>query len=172
MTDDAQPLAEQCGTSAHATEALLYNRQEQKFKQAMASSYLAPGALEGKYSQIYDLDQEDQMYIREDGTQVFKLHERYASIYCTTTARAAMARSIDSQTEESTDESLGVMDCGASITITGSLINCVDVEEHKTIIETAKEGESIMATHSCRKTYFVKNRVGDIWNLAKPDIGT
>jgi hypothetical protein len=162
MTDDAQPLAEQCGTSAHATEALLYNRQEQKFKQAMASSYLAPGALEGKYSQIYDLDQEDQMYIREDGTQVFKLHERYASIYCTTTARAAMARSIDSQTEESTDESLGVMDCGASITITGSLINCVDVEEHKTIIETAKEGESIVATHTCRKTYFVKNRVGDM----------
>ena len=53
MTDDAQPLAEQCGTSVHATEALLYNLQEQKIKQAMASSYLAPGALEGKYSQIY-----------------------------------------------------------------------------------------------------------------------
>jgi hypothetical protein len=80
MTDDAQPLAEQCGTSVHATEALLYNLQEQKIKQAMASSYLAPGALEGKYSQIYDLDQEDQMYIREDGTPVLKLHERYESI--------------------------------------------------------------------------------------------
>ncbi len=32
MTDDAQLLAEQCGTSVHATEALLYNRQEQKIK--------------------------------------------------------------------------------------------------------------------------------------------
>jgi hypothetical protein len=73
-----------------------------------------------------------------------------------------MAGSIDSQSEESTDESLGVMDCGASITITESLLNCVDVEEHKTIIETAKEGESIMATHVCRKTYFVKNRVKDM----------
>jgi hypothetical protein len=39
MTDDAQPLAEQCGTSVHATEALLYNLQEQKIKQAMASAY-------------------------------------------------------------------------------------------------------------------------------------
>ena len=87
------------------------------------------------------------MYIREDETPVFKLHEQYESISCTATARAAMARSIDSQSEESTDESLGVLDCGASITITGSLLNCVDVEEHKTIIETAKEGESIMATH-------------------------
>ena len=131
MTDDAQSLTEQCGTSVHATEALLYNLQEQKIKQAMASSYLAPGALEGNYSQIYDLDQGDQMYIREDGTPVLKLHERYESIFCTATARAAMARSIESESEESTDESLGVMDCGASITITGSLLNCVDVEEHK-----------------------------------------
>ena len=139
MTDDAQSLAEQCGTSVHATEALLCNLQEQKIKQAMASSYIAPGALEGKYSQIYDLDQDDQMYIREDGTPVFKLHERYESIYCTATARAAMARSIDSQSEKSTDESLGVMDCGASITITGSLLNCVDVEEHRTMRQLRKE---------------------------------
>jgi hypothetical protein len=160
MTDDAQSLAEQCGTSVHATEALLRNLQEQKIKQAMASSCISSGALEGKYSQIYDLDRKDQMYIREDGTPVFKLHARYESIYCTATARPAMARSIESQSEESTDESLWVMHCGASITI-----NCVDVEEHKTIMETAKEGESIIATHVCRKTYFVKNRVGDMVSI-------
>ncbi len=60
------------------------------------------------------------MYIREDGTPVFKLHEQYEPIYCKATARSAMARSIEShwQSEESTDKSLGVMDCGASITIT------------------------------------------------------
>ncbi len=77
MTDDAQSLAEQCETSVHATEALLCSLQGQKIKQAMASSYIAPGALEGKYSQIFDLDRKNQMYIREDGTPVFKLHERY-----------------------------------------------------------------------------------------------
>ncbi len=87
MTDDAQSLAEQCGTSVHTTEALLCKLQEQKIKQAMASSYIAPGALEGKCSQIYDLDRNDQMYIREDGTPVFKLHEQYESIYCTAIAR-------------------------------------------------------------------------------------
>ncbi len=76
-----------------------------------------------------------------------------------------MARSIESQSEESTDESLGAIDCGASITITGSLLDCVDVEEHRTIIEKAKEGESIIATHVCRKTYFVKNRVGDMVSI-------
>jgi hypothetical protein len=46
---------------------------------------------------------------------------------------------------------LGVVDCGASITVTGSLLYCVDVKEHKKIIETAKEREFIVATHTCRK---------------------
>ncbi len=35
MTDDAQSLAEQCGTSVHATNALLCNLQEQKIKYAL-----------------------------------------------------------------------------------------------------------------------------------------
>ncbi len=63
MTEDAQSLAEQRGTPVHAMEALMRNLREQKIKQAMASSYIAPGALEVGNSQIYDLDQKDQMYI-------------------------------------------------------------------------------------------------------------
>ena len=47
MTDDAQSLAERRGTSVHATEALLCSLREQKIKQEMASSYIAPGALGG-----------------------------------------------------------------------------------------------------------------------------
>ncbi len=35
MTDDAQSLAEQCGTSVHATEALLCKIREQKIKHAV-----------------------------------------------------------------------------------------------------------------------------------------
>ncbi len=76
-----------------------------------------------------------------------------------------MACSIESQSEESTDKSLGVMDCGASFIIKGSLLNCVDVGEHKTTIEIAKVGESTMATNVCSKTYFVKNRVGDMVSI-------
>jgi hypothetical protein len=37
MTDDAQSLAEQSGTSVHATEALLCNLREQKIKQAAST---------------------------------------------------------------------------------------------------------------------------------------
>jgi hypothetical protein len=61
LTADAQSLAERCGTSVHATEALLTIHQEQKIKQAMASSCIAPGALDGRSSQVCDLDQDDQM---------------------------------------------------------------------------------------------------------------
>ncbi len=77
---------------------------------------------------------------------MFKLHKRFQSIYCTASARAAIARSSESQSDQSTDKSLEIMDCGASIPITGSLLNCVDVKEHKRIMATAKEGESIVAT--------------------------
>ncbi len=90
MTDDAQSLAERCGTSVHATDALLTILQEQKIKHATALSF-----------------------------------------FCTASARAAMAQSSESQSDESIDKSLGVMDCGASITITRSLLNWVNVKEHK-----------------------------------------
>ncbi len=78
-----------------------------------------------------------------------------------------MARSCELQSDESKDKTFDVMDCGASITMTGSLLICVDVKENKTIIETAtsKEGESIMATHTCRKTYFVKNRICEMVSI-------
>jgi hypothetical protein len=62
LTDDVQSLDERCGTSVHAKEALLTILQEQKIKQAMASSYIASGALEE--TQIYDLDRDGQIYIR------------------------------------------------------------------------------------------------------------
>jgi hypothetical protein len=63
MTEDAPSLEERYGTSVHATGALLtiLPGQEQKIKQAMASSYIAPGTLEGRSSQIYDLDRDDQI---------------------------------------------------------------------------------------------------------------
>ena len=53
------------------------------------------------------------------------------------------------------------MDCGASVTVTGSLLNCEDVEVKITKIETAKEVVYILASHTCRKTHFVRNRLGD-----------
>ncbi len=73
-----------CSRLHLAFAALLTILQEQKIKQAMASSYITPGALEGTLSQIYDLDWDDQIYIsEEDGTPVFTLHERFELFYGT-----------------------------------------------------------------------------------------
>ncbi len=51
-------------------------------------------------------------------------------------------------------------DCGASQTITGSLINCNDVMEKVKILETANCEESMNSNHVCTRTYFVRNRIG------------
>ncbi len=78
-----------------------------------------------------------------------KFHERFVPMYSNSTAPAAMARSCKLQSDELKDMTLApsVMNSGASITITGPLLNCVDMKELKTKIETAKEGESIVGTH-------------------------
>jgi hypothetical protein len=104
------------------------------------------------------------------GLPVIKIHERFAHIYFNPKARAATARQADKQPElvdYSKDKSVIVLDCGASTTVTGSLVNCqcTDVEVKTTMSETAKDGEGRKATHSCKKTYFVKNGLGDIVSI-------
>ena len=65
------------------------------------------------------------------------------------------------------------MDCGASSSVTGSLINTKDtgslinrdtkdVIEKITKLEPADGVDSMKATHQCMKTYFVRNRMGEV----------
>ena len=170
MADDAQPLHERCGTSTHAQEARLSHTWDMTVKQAMASSNTASYSTAGRLEQINDLYKEDQVMINEDEKTVIKIHERFANIFCNPTVGAAMENPSDVQSNHSTDKSVIVMDCGASTTITGSLVNCTDIAETETLIDTAKEGEGMTATHSCNKTYFVKNRVGEMVTITTPAI--
>lgn len=170
MDDDAQPLVERRGTSTLAQEARQSHVWELTDKQAMASSNTASYSTADRLAQINDLYKDEQVTIREDGKTVIRMHERFAHIYCTPTARAAMANPSDVQSNYSTDKSVIVMDCGASTTITGSLINCSDIVEKETMVDTAKEGEGMTATHSCNKTYFVRNRVGEVVTITTPAI--
>ena len=158
MADNAQPLHERCGTSTHAQEARLSHTWDMTVKQAMASSNTASYSTAGRLEQINDSYKEDQLTINKNGKTVIQIHERFAHIFCNPTARAAMANPSDVQSNYSTDKSVIVMDCGASTTITGSLVNCTDIAETETLIDTAKEGEGMTATHSCNKTYFVRIR--------------
>ena len=60
------------------------------------------------------------------------------------------------------DKSVIVMDCGTSCTVTGSLLNTREVIKQTTNIETADGMESLKATHTCLKIYFLRNRTGEV----------
>ena len=54
------------------------------------------------------------------------------------------------------------IDAGVSICVTGSLENTTDVIEKLVRVEIAENGTSMKATHVCMKTYFLKNRSGEV----------
>jgi hypothetical protein len=63
------------------------------------------------------------------------------------TERAAMAQLSKQSVQVIEDKSVIVMDCGASQTITSSLINCKEVKEKLTIIETVDGDDSMKSPH-------------------------
>ena len=68
------------------------------------------------------------------------------------------------------DEDKGYLcaDCGASITITGSLANSTDIVEKRVMIDMAESGSTMYSSHSCIKTHFVKDRTGQIVFITTP----
>ena len=126
------------------------------FKQALTSLNLAPKDLwRGKITFHEDATLDDQDNdIKED----------FAFITREYAARAAMARPSETgpTVTQLKDKSVIVMDCGASRTMTGSLLNIRDVNEQKTNIETADGKESLKASHTYLKTYFLRNRTGEV----------
>ena len=128
------------------------------FKQALASLNLTPTDLwRGRISIQENTTSDDQ-----DSTMIIK--EDFSYIIREYTARAAMARPSDSgpMVTQLKDKYAIVMDCGASRTVTGSLLNTREVIEKTTNIETADGKQSLKATHTCLKTYFLRNRTGEV----------
>ncbi len=72
-----------------------------------------------------------------------RVHERFVFIIKNKTERAVMARLSKQSVQVIKDKSVIVMDCGASQTITCSLINCKEVKEKKAKIET-EDGDDSM----------------------------
>ena len=128
------------------------------FKQALTSLNLAPtdlwsGRISIQENATLD-DQEPTMIIKEDFYYIVREY----------TARAAMARSSDAgpTVTQIKDKSVVVMDCGASRTVTGSLLNTREVIEKTINIETADGKQSMKSSHTCLKTYFLRNRTGEV----------
>ena len=82
--------------------------------------------------------------------------------------RAAMARQAEGSAIVIRDKtSVAIVDCGASSTLTASLIN-TSVEEKVSVIETADGDERMQSTHKCNKKYFVRNRMGEPVPISVP----
>ena len=94
------------------------------------------------------------MIIEEDFSYIIREH----------TARAAVARPSDAgpMVTQLKDKSVIVMDCGASRTVTGSLLNTRVVIEKTINMETADGKQSLKSSHTCLKTYFLRNRTGEV----------
>ena len=82
--------------------------------------------------------------------------------------KAYMAGQEDKNIRPDEDKSNICTDTGASICVTGSLENTTDVVEKLVRVEMAENGTSMKATHVCMKTYFLKNRSGEVVSLTVP----
>ena len=99
-----------------------------------------------------------------NGDELLILSQRSTRALKEARARAAMARPVseDESVKVIKDKSVAIVDCGASSTLTGSLINlnATDIEEKVTIIETADGEERMRSSHKCIKDIFCSKSHG------------
>ena len=160
MNDDVPARDAEGRTSFYAEKTAQSLYAQLGLRRAMASSHIVPKQLDEEIPRDNNYNQEFET--QDQGFPVVKLPERLTYLFRHETEKAAMARPSEQSTKVIREKSVAVMDCGASQTITGSLINCKDVMEKVTIIETANGEENMTSTHVCTKTYFVRNRMGDL----------
>ena len=112
------------------------------------------------------------MSIDDQGRMVIKIPVHLHHALLGPRAKAYMAkiaaRPAVERTSVENDKSYICTDCGASMTITSSLANTTDVQAKSIIVDMAESGTSMKATHTCMKTYFVKNRAGEVVTITTP----
>ena len=96
--------------------------------------------------------------------EIIVLSESFAKLISGNTEFAGMANPKPKLTPETNSEDplCLVCDCGATSTLTNSMINCTDVEERVVSIQTAQDGATMKSSHVCMKTYFTLSRAGEI----------
>ena len=160
------PAAE-CGERAlqSCMEMMLSRLTEVELEQVMKS--LGSGCEGGKEEIDFSV-----FSIDEQGRTIIKIPAHLHHVLLGPRVKAFMARPAARPAVEGTsandDKSYLCADCGASMTMTGSLANATDVEEKHVIVDMAESGTSMKATHTCMKTYFIKNRTGEVVSITTP----
>ncbi len=118
---DVKPVAEQDSDQSDASKIVPMTQSELDVKYRTLSS-------EGQL--IPNLSESEN--VGDDTDDSVIIPERFAFIFKNETERAAVARPSVQSPQSITDKSVVVMDCGASQTITGSLLNSSSVIEKQT----------------------------------------
>ena len=122
--------------------------------------------LEGKLTES-KASEGDHLFGEEE-TTVVTIPARLHELLLGPRAKAYVGRKDEKGTSPDEDKSHLCADCGASMTITGSLANTTDVVEKSVIVDMAESGKEMRSTHSCMKTYFIKNRSGETISITTP----
>ena len=152
MNDDVPARDAEGRTSFYAEKTAQSLYAQLGLRQAMASSHIVPKQLDEEIPR--DNNDNQEFETQDQGFPVVKLPERLTYLFRHETEKVAMARPSEQSTKVIREKSVAVMDCGASQTITGSLINCKAVMQKVTILETAN---ALFLPQDGAKTYLVEN---------------
>jgi hypothetical protein len=109
----------------------------------------------------------DQGLNKDGEEQRFNIPAHLQQVLLCPRAKAYMAKAGDTFSADENKSHL-CADCGATVTITGSLANTTDVKEKTVVIEMAENGAEMRSTRTCMKTYYMKNRSGETVSITTP----
>ena len=138
-------------------------QENQEPKQVtVASSTTPPDVLDRLYSKPYHyfVNQELEAICNgTSGTEIITIPEHIAATITGAQECAFVGRESDS---DSTETEALCCDGGATSSLSSSFINCTEVKERVVPIQTAQGGTVMMTTHVCLKTYYVRDRTGEL----------
>ena len=93
------------------------------------------------------------------GNEIITIPEGIADLICDKKECAFVGR--ESELAKAEPEAL-CCDGGATSSLSSSFLNCSEVTERVVPIQTAQGGTVMLTTHVCLKTYFVRDRTGEL----------
>jgi hypothetical protein len=140
--------------------------ENQRSKQVTVASSLTPrDVLDELYSVPYLKERTSEDIISEHicrgkiGTKIITIPERIANVIFDQKECAFVGA--ESIFESAEPEAL-CCDGGATTSLSSSFINCAEITERVVPINTAQGGTVMYTTHVCVKTYFVRDRTGEL----------
>jgi hypothetical protein len=103
----------------------------------------------------------DAICRRVAGTEIIIISEKAADVICDQSAGECAYVGQESEIDSAEPEAL-CCDDGATSSLSSSLMNCSDVQERVVSIQTAQAGTVMLTSHVCLKTYYVRERTGEL----------